>query len=317
MGEGGTAFRTFRDGDEEAILRLLSDSTAACTLEEWAWLFPVEERGRAIVVGERDGQVRSLCAAAPLTVRIGGSERPGAEILKLVSLEREELPTMVEHFVQTFSAGGRFAVALVSLGAGAEAPPGFVVPQSARVAALVRERPATSPFGRLRYRAEPARDWEPRLDGLWQRARDAYPEAVVRDTDRALRRFTGHPTTRHHRFLVFPRFSNRAVAFAVFAVVGERCRWLDLVWDHDHPGALDLLAHLSARLVAQLGAAGEELWLGGDDSASAVLAKRGFEHDPLPSPPLVAARSLAAQLDVERFVGGAYLTAADAEAPLP
>ena len=42
----------------------------------------------------------------------------------------------------------------------------------------------------------------------------------------ALRRFTGHPTVRYQRFLVFLRFSSQAVAFAVFCCDGGRCRRL-------------------------------------------------------------------------------------------
>ena len=157
------------------------------------------------------------------------------------------------------------------------------------------------------------RDWEPRLDGLWRRARRSYPVAVVRDADRALRRFAAHPKIHHHRFIVFPRLSSRAVAFAVFAIDGVRCRWLDLLWDHDHPGALELLAHISGRLVSQLGRAGEVLWLAGDDEALALLTKRGFGPDETSPPPVVAACSLTPEFDATTFVERAYITLADAE----
>ena len=108
--------------------------------------------------------------------------------------------------------------------------------------AHVRSKPVRGSLRRLLYRAEQARDWEPRLDHLWGRSRHSYQIAVVRDAEHALRKFAGHPTIRHHRFLILPRFSGRAVGFAVFADDGSDCCWLDLVWDHDHPGALELLA---------------------------------------------------------------------------
>ncbi|MCW8984200.1 MAG: hypothetical protein OQK55_02575, partial [Thermoanaerobaculales bacterium] len=94
---------------------------------------------------------------------------------------------------------------------------------------------------------------------MWERSKRSYPVAVVRNAEYALRRFAGHPAVRHHRFLVLPRFSARAVAFAVFADDGSDCRWLDLLWDHAHPGALELLAHISGRLVAQWGRDGERI----------------------------------------------------------
>ena len=160
------------------------------------------------------------------------------------------------------------------------------------------------------YRAEPARDWEPRLDELWRRAGKSYPSAVVRDADRALRRFAAHPVIRYHRFLVCPRASSEAVAFAVFALEDDRLRWVDLVWDHDHPRALDTLAFLSGRLAGQLGATGEELWLAGDDEAVSRLQKSGFSRAESPTA-IVAARSLIPELDAEEFVLRSYLTLAD------
>jgi hypothetical protein len=174
----------------------------------------------------------------------------------------------------------------------------------------VRRKPAPGPLRRLFYRAEPARDWEPRLDDLWDRAKHWYPVAVTRDADYAMRRFAGHPTIRHHRFLVFPRFSDKAVAFAVFANEGSECCWPDLVWDHDHPGALELLIHISGRLAAQWGSSGERLCLAGDDGASEVLSSRGFriQEQPLHG---AGTSAFAGQRDAESLVGRAYLTATD------
>ncbi len=316
MNKGGSVLRTFRDGDEMAVLRLLDVVSGTCSLDEWAWLFPADERGRTIVVGERGGEVASVCAAAAVRLTIHGREHQGAEILKLVSSDRAMASAALEHFVDTFGAGERCAIILASLAADTEAPAGFAVTRPGRLIALVRQPPFPSLHGRLLYRAEPARDWEPRLDGLWQRVRDAYPIAVVRGADRALQRFAGHPRIRHHRFLVFPRFASRAVAFAVYAVIDSQLRWLDLIWDHDHPAALDMLTHISARLVAQLGTAGEELWLGGDDLALAVLGRSGFKSTSSRQLPRVIARALAEDLDAARFVDEAYLTASDTESPL-
>jgi len=176
--------------------------------------------------------------------------------------------------------------------------------------ALVRSRPARGSFRRLLYRAEPARDWEPRLDPFWERARHSYPVAIVRDADHALKRFAGHPTIRHHRFLVLPRFSDRAVAFAVFVDDGSDCCWLDLVWDHDHPGALELLAHISGRLAVQWGSKRERLVLTGDEAASTALKHRGFLMQE-ENARVVDMSLFRGQLDGGNTVDRAYLTAAD------
>lgn len=314
MNTGGVVFRTFREGDEAAILRLLNETSGvACTLDEWAWLFPPEHEGRAIVIGERHGEVATVCAGAPATIAIDGREWTAVEIRRLASSDRGDIGRIVDHFIETFGSNGRLAMAMAAFHADAKVLSGFDVASQPRLSVLVREHAASTPLGRLLYRAEPARDWEPRLDSLWRRARRSYPVAVVRDSDRALRRFAAHPKIRHHRFIVCPRFSSRAVAFAVFTVDGDRCRWLDLLWDHDHPGALELLARISGRLVEQLGASGEELWLAGDSEAQTLLMKRGFGLDESSSPPAVAARSFTPQLDTAAYIERVYLTPADAE----
>jgi hypothetical protein len=175
---------------------------------------------------------------------------------------------------------------------------------------FVRRKPAPGSLRRLLYRAEPARDWEPRLDDLWNRAKRWYPVAVARDADHALRHFAGHPTVRHHRFLVLPRFSAKAVAFAVFADEGSECCWLDLVRDHDHPWALELLTHISGRLAAQWGSGRERLCLAGDDAVAELLSHRGFrmQEELLHG---VDTSSFTGQTDAENTVGRAYVTAAD------
>ena len=173
-----------------------------------------------------------------------------------------------------------------------------------------RGKPAPGSLRRFFYRAEPARDWEPRLDDLWKRAKHSYPVAVARDADHALRHFAGHPTVRHHRFVVLPRFSDKAVAFAVFADEGSECCWLDLVRDHDHPGALELLTHISGRLAAQWRSRGERLCLAGDEAASELLKNRGFRiQEELGH--VVETSAFTGQLDGENTVGRVYLTAAD------
>jgi hypothetical protein len=166
---------------------------------------------------------------------------------------------------------------------------------------------------RLLYRAELARDWEPLLDTLWARVRHSYPVAVVRDAERALRRLAGHPTVRYHRFLVFPRFSRVPVAFAAFRCDQGVCRWVDLVWDHEHPGALALLSRMGARLAAQAGAGHEEMWLHGDSEGVSRLEGHGFTRVDEPQGLVVVARTFVPDLDAAALSGRLYLTMADSD----
>ncbi len=312
MGFGALKLRPFQEGDEASILRILKEGSGlGCSLDEWAWLFSPEEDGRAIVVGEREDEVVAVCSGTPVDVVVDGRDVPAVELRKLAARDRNDMRRILDHFGETFGSSGRFALMTASFASEGEAPPGFEEAPYAGLVEMVRTKPVSRTLRRFVYRAEPGRDWEPRLDGLWERVRNSYPVAVVRNADRALRRFAGHPSVRHHRFLVFPRHSDTAVASAVFVDIGLNCCWLDLLWDHAHPGALELLAHISGRLVNQWGGGGERIWLAGDDAAKTLLADRGFRSQ-TSSQRGVAIRSLTPELDARDLVARAYLTAADA-----
>lgn len=303
-------FRAYRAGDEAAILRFLNrESATACTLDEWSWLLPPREDGRLIVVGDRDGEIVATCAGAPTLVRMHDREWTAIELHQVIA--SDDTAPLVDAFLETFGADGRFALVLATHTQAAEAAAGFVA-AAQRGPVFVRGQPSSVSVARMFYRADPARDWEPRLDDLWKRVRKSYPSAVVRDADRALCRFAAHPSIRFERFLVCPRFSSRVVASAVFTLKDDCLRWVDLVWDHDHSGALELLAFISGRLAGQLGAKREELWLAGDNEAPSLLMKAGFSPEEPSAAPVMAARSLVPEIDAEEFVASRYLTLADA-----
>ncbi len=301
--------RLYREGDEVAIIRALEWS-----LDEWAWLYPLESDGRVIVVAEDGGEVVAHCAGTPIRVAVDERKLAAARIDGLLSLASgdEIAERVAESFFENFAFSGRFPLVIAYRRSPGDAvPPGFEGAPRRALVALTRDRAPRSKVRRLLYRAEPARDWEPRLDDLWHRVRQDYPVAVVRDAEGALRRFAGHPTVRYKRFLVFPRFSSQAVAFAVFHCDGGRCGWVDLLWDHAHPGALELAAHLSARLARQLDCTGEELWLAGDEEARSGLEGLGFraaEEQPAVS---VAIRCFDPDLDATQVAERLYLTMAD------
>jgi hypothetical protein len=326
MASSEVAWRPFRDGDEGPINRAFDEVFGASrALDEWAWKFPPEDGGRAIVLAKSDGEVVSHCAGIPLRATLDGRELDVARIVDVFS--RASRPadsagahpsaTSVRAWFDVFGASSRFALVF-----GLSGPldgevsfsqMGFAVATESRVRSLRRDVPTASPARRFLYRAEAARDWEPRLEDLWNRVRASYPVAIVRDADYALRRFAGRCAVRYHRFLVFPRFSSHAVAFAVFRTDDDSCRWVDLLWDHGHPGALELLARVSARLSRLSSSAREEIWIAGDPQGRTLLEGLDFAEGVAPPVPEMAAHSFAPEIDPAVFVERGYLTMADTD----
>jgi hypothetical protein len=303
MEPGRLTCRAFREGDEKAILQVLNQgSERACSLDEWAWLFPPEEDGRAIVVGEENNEIVAVCAGAPVRFVVDGREWAGCDLRQLAARTPDTVAHVLGHFVDVFRSSGRFDLAMAYFD--------FKGASGAHLKSLIRETQGGRATRRYLYRAELARDWEPRLDELWARVRDSYPVAVVRNADFALRRFAGHPTIRHHRFLIFPRYSRNAVAFAVFVDHESTCCWLDLLWDHEHPGAVDLLVHISGRLATQWQSSEERLWLARDNAAWSVLERGGFRPRAV-TDPVVSVRALNPELGQKDIVARLYLTGAD------
>jgi len=310
-------FRMYREGDEVAINSVFEKASGSVrSLDEWAWLYPPEEDGRAIVIAETGGEVVAHCSGIPFRVVVDGRGLAAARITEYFSptATEEIVGRLAETFSESFGSKGRFPLVVACPQLHDDSyPRGFDGMPKRELAVLTRDRAPRSRARRLYYRAEPARDWEPRLDDLWGRVRGDYPVAVVRDAEGALRRFAGHPTVRYQRFVIFQRFSSQAVAFAVFFRDGGRCRWVDLLWDHAHPGALELAAHISARLARQFHCTGEELWLAGDAEARSRLERLGFRAAEGPAAVSMAVRSFDPELDATQVAERLYLTMADTD----
>jgi len=320
-------FRPYRSGDEGAINQTFNEVFRADRpLEEWLWKFPWRPGGRSIMLAFAGEELLAHYAGLPLPFQVDGRVVEAAQIVDVFSTRAARrrfarkgvwvrtVERFFEHFGQSgrhpllFGFPGRRALRLgvLQLGYDAMEPQGIV--QLARASGTARG------FGRrLAYRAQPARDWEPLLDRLWERVRGDYPVAAVRDARRALTRLAGRPGVRYHRFLVLPRFSEEPVAFVAFRYDEKLCSWVDLLWDHDHPGALELAAHLSRELAALHGAPREELWLNGDESGVSVLESMGFVRETQPDGLVMVARSFDESLDVRVLEDRVYLTMADAD----
>lgn len=327
MSDPEVVFRPFEPGDEAAVndgfKRVFGRQRS---LDEWSWKFPPEPGGRPIMLALRGEELLAHYAGAPVRFLVDGRVWPAAQNVDVYSTpaararfsRRGLWVETAERFFAAFSASGRYpllfgfpgrrSLRLGTLRLGYDALP----PQPVL---LLRRAVGSPPRGwrqRL-YRAELARDWEPRLDPLWERARAAYPVAVVRDAERALRRLAGHPQVRYHRFLVLPRLSTEAVAYVAFRSDGGVCRWVELVWDHGHPGALELVGHLASEVAGSTGASHEELWLNGDPEGLERLSRQGFAVSDEPNGLSMVARSFAPKLDVRALDGRVYLTMADAD----
>ncbi len=327
MSDQDLVIRPFRPGDERDVNRGFNE-VFSCDrpLEEWSWKFPVEPDGRFIMLAELDGRVVAQYAGLPVQFRIDDAQWTATQIVDVFATRAARGPLgrkgiwvrTVDEYFDVFGRSGRAPLlfgfpgrrhrrlGILQLGYDSMDPQ--------PINYLVRRSPGPSAVGRrLLYRAELGRDWEPRLDSLWRRVRHQYPVAIVRDARHALRRFAGHPAVRYHRFLIFPRLSSEPVAFAVFRSDDDRVRWADLVWDHSHPGALDLLVHLSGRLAAQTGCESEELWLNGDEVGQARLIRRGFGVAPEPDDLVMVARAFDPAVDLVAVAQGVYLTMGDSD----
>jgi hypothetical protein len=318
--------RVYRPGDEVAINDRFNDVfQARRTLDEWRWKFPPDPNGLLIVVAERGGVIVAQYAAIPTPFQIDGRVWSGAQIVDVFAgrsardgiARHGAFVAVAEAFFDRFARSGRCPFLF-----------GFPGPRHRRHGSLLlgydemgvqpvehlwRRTPRAAARRRLGYRAEQARDPDPRLDELWSRISRQYPVAAVRDARWTRRRLSGHPSIRYHRFLLVRRVTSRPVAFVAFRTDQERCRWVDLVWDHDHPGALDLMLHLSERLVAQTGAAIEEMWLNGDPQGLRHLEANGFAAAPEAAGLALTGKSFSADLDLSTVASRAYLTMADAD----
>lgn len=292
MSSDGIELRLFRDGDETTINDCFNQAFKTDrSLEEWAFRFRSVGSPRKIVVACRGAEVLASVGGVATRMLVGGEAVDALAVVDAFALagpagedqRRSLLDQSLDFFVDQFGSSVGCPLIFVRGGSAAAFELGTDSRGERQGLSVVTTLRRTAPNRRtprsLCYRAEAGRDWEPRLDDLWKRIQREDLTSVVRDTDFALRRFAGSPAAAYHFFLVFPRFSRRAVAYAVFTLDEECCRWADFVWDHGHPGALDLLTHVSSRLAAQSGVGCERVTLGGDESGLVRLQARGFETE--------------------------------------
>ncbi len=320
-------YRPFEPGDERAINETFNRVFGTeRSLDEWLWKFPWRPDGRSIMLAFAGDELLTQYAGLPVMFQLDGRVFEAAQIVDVFSTRAARRRfarkgvwvQTAERFFAHFAESGRHPVCFGFPGRRAlrlgVLQLNYDEMEFQKIVLLVRKAGRGRGRGRrLPYRAQPARDWEPLLDRLWNRVRGDYPVAAVRDAARALQRLAGRPGVRYHRFLIVPRFSEEPVGFVAFRCDATACRWVDLLWDHDHPGAVETAAHLSRALAAIHGAAREELWLNGDPAGRAVLEAIGFVREPHPDGLVFGGRSFDPDIDIRPMEGRVYLTMADAD----
>lgn len=326
MSSDGIEFRVFQNGDEATINHCFNRAFKKDrSLEEWAFNFRSFGSTRKIVVATRGAEMLASVGGVTTRLTVGGTAVDALAVIDAFaqagpagedqrrSLFDRSLAFFVDQFGSKagcpliFIQGGSAAAIALDTDSGGERR-GLPVVTTLRRTASVRRTPNS-----FRYRAEAGRDWEPRLDDLWKRVRRKDLTAVVRDADFALRRYAGSPSAAYHFFLAMPRFSSRAVAYAVFKLEEDCCSWVDLLWDSGHPGALDLLAHISSRLAAQSGAGCERVTLGGEEGGLVRLQARRFETERRRDDLSLQILFRDPSIIPHSFPTGHYLTAVDLE----
>jgi hypothetical protein len=321
--------RPYCEGDEFAINEAFN-RIFGCnrSIEEWVWKFSVEGAREATVAAWDGEKLAAHNGGIPADFAVGGRRvlsLQGVDTFSLAALDkRREWKTAWLDVMDYFAdVTAKKAQAPLLYGFTGPNSIGHMVKRCRWDAAEPRRIPLlirTTGSGTGRtlasrlYVARLVEKVAPELDQLWERVRDRYAAAVVRDADHARRRFGGHPTATYHQWIVTRRFSGDPVAFVVFRTDGGVCRWADLVWDGKHPGALDLIQYLSSRLAVQTGCNRETMWLDGDPEAEERLRTAGFDGGPDPSGVVRVVRFLDPSLSSEAFAPGrVYTTMADAD----
>jgi len=293
------------------------------SLGEWRWKF-----GAGVppaMLAWRGGELLAHYCGLPTRLRVDGRLWRAAQIVDVFTTpaarrglgRRSVYVRTVEAFFREMAGPGRLELLYGFPGARAlrlgVLQLGYDAMEPQPVPVWTRETPRGRRPRSFLCRAEEIAPDDPRLDGLWRRARHRYPVARVRDRAAIAHRLADAPRWRYRRFLLLPRAGREPCGFVAFRADGGSCRWVELVWDGLTPAPLELAAHLAARVAAEAGAERELLWLAGDAEAEAVLEGLGYRRGPHPEGLVVVARSFHPDLDVRRLEGRLYLTMADAD----
>lgn len=326
--------RAYAPGDELAIERAFSEVFAVERgLAEWRWKFLAPPRGSRILLAfDAEGDLVCQYAAITVDVTWAGAPMRAAQIVDVFSRRRRGLGPRGGAFQRTME---RFLADCAA--PAAEGGVGFVYGfpgerhqragavtghyfDPVAVERLTRCLPIAPPPGKW----SPARSWIAEgfdahaADRLWQRCRQRYPNATVRDAAWIHWRYERRPGGRYEQLGVHRAGEIRAWGVVARGTDAAATRWVDLLWDGERTS--DLLALAAAvEERATAGASGAdsgetavELWLRGDAAAREALLARGYNAAPEPHLRL-SAIAFDARVTVPRVLADFYLTMGDCD----
>lgn len=319
--------RPYTTGDEEAINDLFNRTFGAQrSLAEWRWKFGPEPNKPLMLAWDGEELVAQYGGIAR-RLQVQGRSVGGATIVDVIgtaggrrSLNRRSAyvrayDTYIEYFARNgglpicygFPGERALRLGLIAMGYGGIPPEPLTYLERTADAPLARWR-------RLHYGARPLAEEDEAIDQLWQRVGPQYSAAMVRDARHVRSRLEGHPAgVTYPGFLVRPRPFGPPVAYAAFRIDSPVLRWIDLVWDHRHPGSLRLLSDIATLLAREYECSLQALWLHNDSLGVSWFERLGFERRPEPDGLVVAIRSLDPAIGAAELSGRLYVTMADSD----
>lgn len=316
-------FRSYRPGDEYAINDGFNTVFSQCReLAEWHWKFGPPGDGRHIMLAvDADGTVLVHYGAIPVRVQCDGAVLPAGQIVDVytrlearrgLAAGRAYLATY-NRFVAEHTGPERLATCYGFPGARAlrlgvmRFSYDDVEPWVPRYVERSAGRRAGAAWG-----VEVAHGFDAAaLDALWERSRERYPLAVVRDAGYFRRRYLGRPGVEYTHLVAWRR--GRPEAAAVLREEAPVTRLADLVWDGAHARALVALDRAAVRLARRRHAVALDGWLDGDERAAAELARLGWTPRPNPLDLRTVVRVFHPAIDPARVAGRIYLTLGDSD----
>lgn len=280
---GRLEIRPYRIGDEASINDAFNRINGTVrSLDEWRWKFSREPEGRWIMLTELAGVgVVAQFAAIGTRVMVGGKEYRAGQNVDAFSLRKHELvqarvfERTAREFYRRFGGGDKLSFLFGFPGTRhlllGRRRLGYAIP---RPVSYWRQAAAERSSWRLWWQVEKGFDSRT-VDELWARAAGRYPNAVMRDSRWARRRYVSKPGE-EYLYLTVRRRRREAEAWAVAKPGPRILRWVDLVWDGRDPAALEVLSRTFLTMAKRSRLPAVELWLDGDERAARVLEEHGW-----------------------------------------
>jgi len=311
--------RSYRPGDG-AILNAAFERVFGKprSLEEWEWKFLRCPWGTCITLAEHaSGQVLAQFAALPTPFQVEGHRflvGQGVDAFRVelgagAVADRELYRATARAFFREFCEKGPIQLLY---GLAGRRHTKVLTEHLGWVACGTPETWVATPLSRLGAPPRALIGFHERLWGeLWERSRERYRVAALRDVAFVRWRYLEHPA-RPYTFVLLGEPGEPTVGAVVRPREGV-CYWVDLIWDGREQESLEHLALLMRRLAADWGLRRVELWLRGDPAAAEVLAAAGFARFSAWEEITVAAIAFHPELDAASFGRDMYLTFGDGD----